>query len=374
MVNREPHRETPGDSDTKPVVLDSPDVSVQQSNDQHSIIPTARMGGARAGHTTTLLKNGHVLICGGFVSDNTLRSAEIYDPGSKTFKPAGNMTVARASHSSTVLPDGKVLITGGYNGTYLSSTEVFDPETKAFTSAGPMTTPRSGHSATILDNGKILFTGGVSTGWSFLESAELYDIPLRTFSATGHMSTARESHTATKLKKGTVLITGGHKGRRADIIIYKSAEIYNPSTGNFSPSGSMTKIHHKHDAVLLGDGRVLITGGSDERDGNGAYRSSEIYDPASSTFTTSGRMNFTRYKHTGTSLLLENGDVFIGGGANQAEIYNPKTYAFAIVTGSFKTHRLFSCATLLANGNVLISGGYDENQKTSADAWVYNRE
>ena len=82
-------------------------------------------------------------------------------------------------------------------------------------------------------------------------------------------------------------------------------------------------------------------------------------------------MNFPRYKHNGTSILLENGNVLIAGGANRAEIYNPKTKKFTIVAGSMKTERLFSCATLLANAKVLITGGYDENQKTSANAWIY---
>jgi N-acetylneuraminic acid mutarotase len=110
-------------------------------------------------------------------------------------------------------------------------------------------------------------------GWTFLESAEVYDIESKSFSLTGSMNSARESHTATLLKNGTVLITGGHKGRRADIKIYSSAEIYNPSTGQFIQTGNMSIIRHKHDAVLLADGRVLITGGSDERDYDGVYKS-----------------------------------------------------------------------------------------------------
>ena len=270
--NQEHAQEKSGNLKGNPVVLNNPIDNGTHSMIQDSIIPTGSMETPRFAHTATLLKNGQVLVCGGF-SGSTLSSAEIYDPNSKTFKPVGNMTIPRAGHSATLLPDGKVLIAGGYNGNYLSNTEIFDPVTKTFTSASLMTIPRSGHTATLLNNGKILFVGGVGIGWSFLESAELYDIFTGTFSATGSMTTARESHTATLLKNGTVLITGGHKGRRADIKIYLSAEIYNPSSGKFIPTGSMTKIRHKHDAVILGDGRVIITGGSDERDSRGAYTS-----------------------------------------------------------------------------------------------------
>ncbi len=185
------------------------------------------------------------------------------------------------------------------------------------------------------------------------------------------MTTARESHTATLLKNGTVLITGGHKGRRTDIKIYSSAEIYDPISEKFRLIGNMTKIRHKHDAVMLANGKVLITGGSDERDSNGAYSSAELYDPVSSSFNSIKKMNLPHYKHNATSILLTNNNVLIAGGANRAEIYNPESGEFTIVSGSMGTQRLFSCATLLSNGQVLITGGYNENQEASANAWIY---
>jgi hypothetical protein len=82
-------------------------------------------------------------------------------------------------------------------------------------------------------------------------------------------------------------------------------------------------------------------------------------------------MNLSRYKHNGTSILLRNGSVLIAGGANHAEIYNPTIKAFTIVTGSMGTRRLFSCAAFLLNGQVLITGGYDEDQIVSGNAWIY---
>ena len=345
-------------------------IAVSNSSIHDLISFSGSMRIPRAAHTATLLKNGQVLVCGGF-SKGTLSTAEIYIPGTKTFKPVGNMTVPRSGHSATLLPNGKVLIAGGYNGNYLSSTEIFDPATGTFTSASMMTIPRSGHTATLLNNGKILFVGGVGIDWTFLQSAELYDMQTGTFSATGSMTTARESHTATLLKNGRVLITGGHQGRRAAIKIYSSAEIYDPSSGKFTLTGSMAKIRHKHDAVMLKDGKVLIIGGSDERDSKGAYATSEIYNPVSATFQMADNMNLSRYKHNGTSILLENGNILVAGGANRAEVYDSQKKKFTIVEGSMKTKRLFSCATLLANGQVLITGGYDENLNPSANSWIY---
>lgn len=340
---------------------------------QNQIIQAANMNTARAAHTATLLKNGKVLICGGFAGNNNfISSVEMYDPSLNVFRQVGNMTVPRVSHSATLLPDGKVLIAGGYDGNYLSSTEIFDPQSETFTPGNDMKTSRMGHTTTILENGKILFTGGVGVGWTFLESAEIYDIDSKSFSLTGSMNYARESHTATLLTNGTVLISGGHKGRRADIKIYSSAEIYNPSTGQFIETGNMNIIRHKHDAVLLADGTVLITGGADESDYDGIYKSSEIYYPDLRIFKTSSNMKLPRFKHYGTSVLLPNGNVLVAGGNAQAEIFYPINNQFEIVDRDIKGKRYFSSTTLLQNENILITGGYDENTNPSNNTWIFS--
>lgn len=332
------------------------------------------MSTQRAAHTATLLPDGKLLVAGGFAGDeNSLASAEVFDPATSTFAPAGNMNATRAGHTATLLPNGKVLIAGGYNGRYLASAELYDPAAHTFVSTGMMVTARSGHVATLLNNGKVLLAGGVGTGWTFLADAELYDPATNTFIATGGMTTARESHTATLLKDGQVLITGGHKGRRPAITIYSFAEIYNPASGTFSSIGNLTVRRHKHDATLLADGQVLIVGGSDERDGRGgsAYRNAEVFNPATGTFTAVGNMNAARYKLQGTTVLLKNGKVLIAGGANRAEVFDPATKTFSLANGNMGTTRLFATATLLRNGEVLITGGYDDSQAVSANAWIY---
>jgi N-acetylneuraminic acid mutarotase len=342
--------------------------------DAGSVNSIRSMTTRRAAHTATLLPDGKVLVAGGFAGDeNSLASAEVFDPATSTFASAGNMNATRAGHTATLLPNRKVLIAGGYNGSYLESAELYDPATRAFTPTGRMVTARSGHVATLLNNGKVLLAGGVGTGWTFLADAELYDPTTNTFTATGGMTTARESHTATLLNDGRVLITGGHKGRRPAITIYSSAEIYNPASGTFSSTGNLTVRRHKHDATLLAEGRVLIIGGSDERDGRGgsAYRNAEVFNLATATFTAVGNMNASRYKLQGTTVLLKNGRVLIAGGANRAEVFDPATNTFSFADGNLGTMRLFATATLLKNGQVLITGGYDDSQAVSANAWIY---
>lgn len=330
------------------------------------------MNKSRAAHTATVLENGKVLIAGGFNSDeNGMASTEIFDPATGTFSAGAHLSEKRASHTATLLPSEKVLIAGGFNGNYLDSAEIYDAKTGKFTEAGKMTLPRSEHVAVLLKNGKVLLAGGVGTDWTFLADAEIYDPLTNSFSKTGNMTAARESHTATLLKDGQILITGGHQGRRSAIEIYRSAEIYNPQNGSFTAAADLTVKRHKHDAVLLGDGRVLIVGGSDEHDSRGAYTNVEIYNPKTKNFSKIGDMRLSRYKLQGTSILLKNGKVLIAGGANRAEIFDPAKNTFEIAEGKFETPRLFATATLLQNGQVLIAGGYDNQTVVNSGAWIY---
>ncbi len=334
----------------------------------------AAMSSKRAAHTATLLNDGKVLIAGGFIAGGgSLPSAELFDPETNTFASVGNMTTARSSHTANVLSDGKVLIAGGYHGDYLTTFEIYDPATRRFVLAGQMVSPRSGHIAIKFDDGKILIAGGVGTGWTFLKSAEIYDPRTGRFAATGEMSIERESHTATLLKNGKVLITGGHKDRRSNVKIFASAEIFDPKNGRFTATGNLTVKRHKHEATLLTDGRVLIIGGSDERDGDGAYQNAEIYDVAKGNFTSvANKMVSARYKLQGTAVVLSGGKVLIAGGSDRAEVFDPAANSFSLVAGDMGTLRLFSTATLLKNGKVLIAGGYRDGLTISNGAWLYS--
>jgi hypothetical protein len=313
-----------------------------------------------------------VLIVGGFTNGGTsLTDAELFIPATARFEVVGNLAVARAGHTATPLPDGKILIAGGFNGTYLDSSEIFDSATGQFSPGGRMTMPRSEHTATKLADGRILLTGGVGTGWTFLADAEIYDPRTGRFSATGRMSTPRESHTATLLQNGKVLITGGHKDRRSAITIFATTEIYDPSFGTFQPSANLTIKRHKHDAVLLRDGRVLISGGSDERDSRGAYNSLEVFEPVGRIFRKVADTVSARYKLNGAVVLLDNGEVLLAGGSDTAEAFDPNTLRVSAVDGNFGSKRLFATATLLKDGRVLIAGGYDEATRVGQGAWLY---
>lgn len=349
---------------------------IAESNRENdaNIRQIAEMKVNRAAHTATLLQDGRVLVTGGFYGGGTSQtSAEIFDPNTGKFSPLQKMNFARAGHTATLLRDGKVLLAGGFaNGNYLDSAEIFDPNTNSFTLLGKLTMPRSEHIAVLLDNGRVLLAGGVGTNWTFLDSAEIFDAGTNKFSAVGKMTTARESHTATLLKDGRVLITGGHQGRRERMQVFSSTEIFDPAKNEFLKVADLTVKRHKHSAVLLNDGKVLIVGGSDERDARGAYATAEIFNPSENLFAKTVDMNLSRYKLNGTTVLLKDGKILVAGGANRAEIFNPSKNSFALASGDFDSARLFSTATLLQNGKVLIVGGYNQNNQVSNRAWIFN--
>ncbi len=271
-----------------------------------------------------------------------------------TFSLTGNMSTPRRGHTATRLLDGRVLIAGGD----LASTELYDPTTCSFNPTGSMITARSEDTATLLPNGKVLIAGGFdfSGGLVPLASAELYDPQTGTFSPTGKMDAARRGATATLLQNGKVLISGGTTGG-AEPVGFSSAELYDPATGTFSSTGSMTVKRAGHRATLLINGKVLITLSS-----LSLSFSADLYDPTSGTFSSTGNLTSLRRLHTAT--LLPNGDVLVVGGISDdtfksqasAELYDTETGTFS-ATGIMSVGRMLHTATRLPDGTVLVTGG-----------------
>jgi hypothetical protein len=116
---------------------------------------------------------------------------------------------------------------------------------------------------------------------------------------------------------------------------------------------------------------VLVTGGTDERDMDGVYSSTELFDPATGTSTSGRPMRRERYKHNGSSVLLPDGSVLIAGGAAQAETYDPRSRTFTLVPGASPMAGQFSAVAPLSAGRVLITGGYGNGRGPRDAAWLY---
>jgi len=344
-----------------------------------SLAETAHMQIARASHSSTLLPDGKILIAGGFggsgTESNPYRSTEIYDPRTGNFQPAANMTIGRSGHTATLLKNGKLLIAGGWTGRYnvRRSAELYDPSTGGFTPTGDMVIERAGSIAALLPDGRVLVAGGEDRSENALASAEIYDPATGKFARTGDMTEPRGQATATALRNGNVLIVGGGSGHYPSQNVYRSAEVYDPATGKFTATGQMTVGRHKHAAVLLANGKVLIVGGSDNRDWHGEYSSAEIYDPATGKFSVTGTMGAARFKLPYAAVLLNNGTVLVAGGSF-AEVYDETKGSFSKVEGNLGAARFFASATVLPDGKTLITGGYAESGgglPSTTGAWIY---
>jgi hypothetical protein len=236
-----------------------------------------------------------------------LGTAEIYNPGTGTFTfTTGSLNTPRYSHTATLLADGTVLIAGGNNGSLLTSAEVYNPATHGFTTVGALNHARYEHTATLLGNGKVLVASGLDA------TAELYDPVAHTFTLTGSLNTSRQFASATLLGNGKVLIAGGLSGSVAGI---GTAELYDPVAGTFSFTGSLNHPRGEQTASLLADGTVLLVGGYNcppPSCTNPIQGTAEIYNPSTGIFSNTGSLINARYDDTATA--MNDGTVLIAGG------------------------------------------------------------
>jgi N-acetylneuraminic acid mutarotase len=348
---------------------------------------TGALNVPRYGSTSTLLPNGKVLVAGGDSGSTELASAELYDPATGLWSLTSSMTATRIEHTATLLPTGKVLVAGG------GSSELYDPVSGTWTVSGQMNASRSGHTATLMTNGMVLVAGGDVSFQSVLSSAELYNPGTGTWTPTGSMTSARDNHTATLLNNGLVLVAGGAPD---DVLSTTTAEVYNPVSGTWTATTSMHDARGEHTATLLPNGKVLVAGGYTFNPpvvytGPYSLQSAEVYDPNNGTWSWTGSLTTGRRSHT--AALLADGKVLVVGGfghdnydgLSTAELYDPASGTWS-VPGILATARYFHAATLLASGQLLITGGinnqtsympanaelYDPTLTLPTGSWAYN--
>jgi N-acetylneuraminic acid mutarotase len=334
--------------------------------------------------TATLLADGRVLVAGGTgnVDYNTFtvfKTAEIFDPATNTWALTGNMHVERAQHAAVLLGDGRVLVIGGFRLAPgdTATCEIFTPSSPFRRSAGS----------------RVSLPRGASFRAAFHAPASLRPVTRsllpRAFAAhsvrrgrtgsmgswalTGSMHVARagaNGFPAVLLQNGKVLVEGcdQYLGRGG-----VTAELWDPTTGKWSKTGSMHVPRCNHGAALLPDGRVLVAGGDSQ---GTVHFTAEIYDPATGKWAMSAHLNSTRFLFS--MLTLPNGAPFAPAGAafetiprDSADGYDPSTGSWT-ATPSLNISRYIYGAVVLLDGKVLVFGGTTQNSQWTSTSELYD--
>ena len=192
--------------------------------DTNSWSSAGSMAERRGTHAASLLPNGEVLVAGGLNTvkkgrnwkTNYLASAELYDAVTEAWSSTGGMATARFLPTTTALKDGRVLVAGGWDGdTEAGNGELYDPATGTWSPTSSMVVPRSYHSATLLSDGRVLVAGGQdqddNTG-----SAEIYD-PVADPQTGTLAGTVTDASSASPIKGVTVTIRETGQSAKTDI-------------------------------------------------------------------------------------------------------------------------------------------------------------
>jgi hypothetical protein len=381
---------TPTDVDNETLGLKSFEVfSAESPRDGFvsagSLPAGGRMGASRRLHTATRLRDGSVVAIGGLNGETNIEGSVAMPAQAINAEPSVDLIEylppGLFNPAAVVGQVAEMLFGGIVIDTAVVTNAVFDEEDLDYDIG--------------VDGFLIEVVGGFTTFRiinSGTESAEQYDVNGAPAGPTaGNMFAPRYGHSATLLQDGTVFVAGGIFDYRADQnaggfdrdFEFK-CELYHPVTRNFtllSTLAHLSTTRFFHNAILLRDGKVLLTGGLQKGDhafksrgffGGVINSSSDLYDPFTRSSRRVGSMRKARFGHA--SALLPSGKVLIAGGYfrvtpggipvfdNSAEIYDPDTQTFSL-TNSMLTQRALCAAVLIEDqtspifGKVLVGGG-----------------
>ncbi len=386
---------------TAAVVAAASDLDVDSAL-QPAFSPATSLNVARGGHTAVLLDDGRVLVVGGIAGgsgETYVAEAELFDPVTEDFSMAGTMkrdgvNVRMVSATATKLKDGKVLICGGYGVEKqkraflffgkkkdkidtLKSAFVFDPATNAFARVGDMKESRHSHTASLMDDGRVLIAGGFNDDvWKKRKaeaSFETFDPKTGKFSKIGaaflglgglKTEDPRLAHTATPIEGGAgILFTGGQRFSGGGLFgllkpkakLNKGSEVIRDAK-TVADSVSLNDPRMHHGAASLDTTSVLVAGGQTT---NAVIDTLEIYDATATAWTRAGKLSTAR---TGVEVVKAGRHALVIGGhdgngeSSAVDLFDLNSQQ---VTGAIalNTARNSFTATTLQDGSVLVIGG-----------------
>jgi hypothetical protein len=296
---------------------------------------------SRAGFTAIVLDNGDVAIIGGrgIPSGQTVPAIEVVSGDSGQWRPSGALSLGRTYHTATALADGRVLIAGGQTtgptgyGT-TATTELFDPTRGSVTAGAPLGTPRHSHQAVRLADGRVLVAGDRYE----TRSTELWSPETGRWQPAGDLPAATSLHALVALPGGGAAVIGGMgvtyvlegPTRVQRSVTLDDVLAWTPETAAWSPAARLGSRRTAASATVLGDGRVLVVGGADERR---ILRTAEICDLERGTCRPTGSLARPRSAHQ--AVTLASGEVAVIGGMTgpvghsrpvlEIEIWSPRT-------------------------------------------------
>ena len=357
------------DSEDKPAAALPPVGSWTQAPDLATIRGTA---------SAVTLKDGKVLVAGGGVGAIPVAAAELFDPGTGQWRATGALNEARRGHTAVLLNDGRVLVAGGRNadGDPAPTVEVYDPAAGSWATTAPMSKGRIGHTMSLLADGRVLVAGGSTPQGSGAAgggqtirpdaSAEIYDPASGAWRTTNSMSTDRFEATASPLADGKVLIVGGQgPGEGGRLTALATAELYDPAADTFVNTSDLAEGRTNHAAVLLADrSTVLVVGGVGGPNSDVSLGSAELYDARSGSWSRAAPLAESRTGATAT--LMADGRVVVAGGESstrgqrrslrKGEVFDPQAREWRSA-GEMACPRSEQAAILLSDGTVLVVAG-----------------
>ncbi|MBL7224386.1 MAG: trypsin-like peptidase domain-containing protein [Candidatus Brocadiae bacterium] len=315
------------------------------------VVASSRLVAARMNHVAVRLRNGAVLVAGGY-NGRDLTSCELYDPASGRWRQVAPLRRARRHHVGVLLPDGRALIVNGNptSSSRMRSAEIYDPKRGSWQEAAPPPFASSDGQMVTMRNGRVILAGG-----SMLRDAAVYDPARGNWTPVAKMRRGRKWHRMVALSDGSVLVLGGRSGDG----FQKSVERYDPAKDTWREATPMSVTRgHGHSATLLPDGRVLVVGGSDYA--TGAWqpsRSAEAYDPAADRWTAVANLPKPCSGHTAT--VVGPGTVVVIGGSEDPQLALFDTKKNTWSAGPRLLHwRRNHTTSKLPDGSLLVAGGY----------------
>ena len=324
--------------------------------------PAAPMQTRRVFPAFVVLADGRVLVAGGQHSAGAVMhaTAEIYDPVANVWSPAASMSIPRVSATATLLGDGRVLVAGGgtpYDAenvlfTVAATAEIYDPQSNTWTPAGAMSVPHAEHRALRLTDGRVIVIAGSTvlpsepTHPVATAAVDIFNPATNSWSLGASLPASRYNFVTATLGDGRILLAGN------GIPNPREALIYDPVGDAWSFAPDMKTPRGLGAAVSLPDGRALVAGGEFINTLPGippTDPTAEIYDPATNAWTTAGTMFNSPWYPSMT--LLGDGRVLVAGGC--CETIDPPFLAWS----STQVYGPASCpADITASLDVFTSG------------------